>query len=242
MSQEIVLEGCIISYPKIFVPEQIDGAGDPKHQAQLILPANAPWDILNACVAEAIASKFGATPPAGLKMPWKDATEKGFPGQFLVSAYSDASSPPQVTDQAVQPLMDRGKIFSGCIVNAYVRFYGYKQQGGGVTLWLNAIQIVDNVNVTRLDNTKAAKDVFQPIAGAPPATAVMPPAAATGYAPPAAVPPVGYAQPGIPATAPQPAATGYAPPQPGVPPQPGIPATAPQPGAPVGPGPAAWNQ
>ncbi len=135
MPQEIVIEGAIITWPKLFTPEQIDGAGDPKFQAKLILPANAPWDLLNACVNEATAAKFPNGAPAGLTLPWKDATNDGFPGQFFINAYSGAGDPPQVTDQAVQPLMDRSKIFSGCIVNAYVRFYGYPQQGGGIAVF-----------------------------------------------------------------------------------------------------------
>jgi len=248
MSQDLVLENVVISYPTLFVPKQINGKGDPKFSATLILPANFDWGRVQAAAQEAITAKFGASVPANLRMPWKDATEDGFPGQFKVNAYSDRAI--QVVDQQVQPVMDQNQIFAGCIVNAYIRLYGYPNNGGGVAAGLNIIQIVNNTTVTRLDNAKSAKEVFQPIAGAPPPLAAAP----AGYAP----------QPGAPVQqnyAPQPGAVappGYAAPQPTPGPTPGpVPGTpqgyAPQPGQPPAPGapvaqapgaqpPQPWNQ
>lgn len=174
MAQELALQNVIINYPNLFDAKQINGTGDPKFSATLILPVDFDWGPVQQSVNEAIAAKWGANPPAGIKMPWTDAGPDGFPNQFLCKAYSGVDRPPQVADQLVQPVMDRGLIFSGCLVNAYVRFYGYPNNGGGIAVGLNGIMLVDNVNVTRLDNRKDLKEVFQPIAGAPAATAVGP--------------------------------------------------------------------
>ena len=170
MAQDIVLKG-IISYPNVFEAKQINGKGDPKFSASIILDPQTDWAAVQACVQEALVTKFGVgSIPQNYKSPFSQADEDGFPGLWLIHGYSDR--PVQVTDQRVQPVMDRSQVFAGCVVNVYVRFYGFDNAGNkGVGVGLNAVQIVDNVNVKLLDNTKDAKDVFKPIAGAPPALA-----------------------------------------------------------------------
>jgi len=233
MSQELILKNAIISYPNLFVAQQINHQGDPKFSATFILPADFDWAAANVAIEDAIAAakavgKLPATATStNIKIPWQDATGDGFPGQWLAKSYGDRM--PQVVDQSVQPIIDQNLIFAGCIVNAYVKLVGYNQNGGGVSVRLNGVQIVQNTNVARLDNVKDVKDVFQPVAGGPPASAPMP---------------GGYPQPGAPAQAGQPAT--YAPPvqagPPGIVPAgaPGVPQNAPQPGA-VPPG-QPWNQ
>lgn len=239
MAQDIVLTG-IISYPNVFVPKQINGRGDPKFSATLILDPATDWAAAQACVQEAIAAKFPQGAPANLRMPFQPADEDGFPGQWKIHAYGDRQ--PQVVDQRVQPVMDQNQLFAGCKVNMYVRFYGYDASGNrGVGVGLNAVQILDNVNVKRLDNSKDAKDVFQAVPGAPaqlaPTAYSQPPGGAVppgppqqqqypgtppqqpGYAPNPAGPGAGYpaAPPGPPAGAPPAAGYPSSPPQPGAP-------------------------
>jgi hypothetical protein len=237
MAQDIVLTG-IISYPTFFEPRQINGKGNPKFSGTLILDEGTDWNGVNACIQEALTAKFGTNIPPQWKNPIQPADAEGFPGRWLIRCYSDADKPPQVTDQRVQPVMDRSQIFAGCKVNLYVRFYGYSTSGNnGVGVGLNAVQIVDNVNVTRLDNTKDAKDVFQAIPGAPAQTAP------TAYSQPAGQPP-GAVPPGAPGSVPPPT-TGPSdyPPQAGpgdYPPQAGPGVAAPAAGGPaVPPGPGA---
>ena len=210
MAQDIVLTG-IISYPTLFEPKQINGKGDPKFSGTLILDPATDWNALNACIQEAIGSKFGNQVPANLRQPIVPADEDGFPGMWKIHAYSDAERAPQVVDQRVQPVMDRSQIFAGCKVNMYVRFYGYDTSGNkGLAVALNAVMIVDNINVTRLDNRRDAKDVFKPVPGAPAPlapTAYSAPGGAPGMYPPPPQPqtPPGYGQPQQPVYAPNPA-------------------------------------
>lgn len=234
MAQDIVLSG-IISYPHLFTPQQINGKGDPKFSCTLILDANTDWGAANTALQEALATKFGNAVPQHYKQPFQDASGDGFPGQFKINLYSDADKPPQVMNQAVQPLLDPAAIFAGCKVNVYLRLYGYSTSGNnGVGCGLNAVQLVDNVNVTRLDNRVDAKNVFQSVPGAP---AQLAP---TAYSQPQGQAP-GFPQqqqPGIPPGAPQatpPQQQGYAP-NPAAPPA-GYPAA--PPGPPAGAPPAA---
>lgn len=237
MAQDIVLTG-IISYPNVFVPKQINGRGDPKFSGTLILDPATDWDAAQACVQEAIAAKFPQGAPANLRMPFQPADEDGFPGQWKIHAYGDRQ--PQVVDQRVQPVMDQNQLFAGCKVNMYVRFYGYDASGNrGVGVGLNAVQILDNVNVKRLDNSKDAKDVFQAVPGAPaqlaPTDYSQPPGGAVPPGPPQQYPGTPPQQPGY---APNPAGPGAgypaAPPGPpaGTPPAAGHPSSPAQPGTP----------
>ena len=171
MSTDIVLKG-IIKFPNLFEARQINGRGKPKYSAILILDPGTDWNALNATIQEALAEKFDRGLPQHWAYPVQDATEDGFPGQGLIKAYSNEEYPPQVVDQHLNKVLDKGAIFGGCLVNAYIRFYGYDESGNrGVGCGLNAVQIIDNVNVTRLDNRKDAAQVFQAIPGAPVQTA-----------------------------------------------------------------------
>ncbi len=167
MSTDIVLRA-ILSYPQVFEPTQVQGQGEFKYRARLILDPQTDWGRVNGCITEAIAKKWPSGAPAGLEMPFHDATKDGFPGQYYISANSGTDYPPQVVDQNINRILDRSSVFGGCIVNASVNFYGAAVMGNQICVGLNAIQIVDNgPNVHRLDGRKDAKDLFQPIAGAP---------------------------------------------------------------------------
>jgi len=221
MAQDIVLTG-VINYPNLFVPRQINGRGDPKYSASLILDPSTNWQEVDAAIQEAARNRFPKGIPQDLRTPLKSAEDDGFPGQWKLNAYSDRA--PGVVDQQVQPLLDASQIFSGCKVRMHVRFFGYNTAGNrGVGVGLNNVQLLDNVNVKRLDSQKDAKSVFQPVEGAP---AQLSP---TAYSSPAQPGPVqlGPVQPG-------PAPTGPA--QPG-PVQPGPVQSGPAPTGPAQPGP-----
>lgn len=219
MSQDIVLNG-IISYPKLFEAQQINGQGDPKFTCRLILDPTTDWNAVNACVQEAIRVKWPQGAPANLAMPFHDARDDGFAGQYYLNASSNAESPPQVVDQNVNPVLDRSKLFAGCRVACYLRFAGYDNLGKGVGVYVNAVQIIDNVNVTRLDKRVDAKAVFKPIPGAPA------PLAPTAYPQPQGAPPAPFGGSQVPA-APPPVTAPVAPPGPpvGAPPAAGYPSS-----------------
>ena len=206
MAQDIVLTG-VINYPNLFVPRQINGRGDPKYSASLILDPSTNWQEVDAAIQEAARNRFPKGIPQDLRTPLKSAEDDGFPGQWKLNAYSDRA--PGVVDQQVQPLLDASQIFSGCKVRMHVRFFGYNTAGNrGVGVGLNNVQLLDNVNVKRLDSQKDAKSVFQPVEGAP---AQLSP---TAYSSPAQPGPV---QPGPVQSGPAQTPRAPAPPPPGAP-------------------------
>jgi hypothetical protein len=243
MSRDIVLQGVILSYPHLFTPRIVQQGQDPKFSANFILPANFDWSQVQAAVQEAINEKWGANVPPNLKMPWDtvpalDKNNQPAPhaGEYFLKSNCQADSRPQVVDQNVNPIIDQSQIFAGCIVNAYVQAYGYdKQVNKGVSLGLNAIQLVDNVNVTRMGGGgRDATEVFQAVPGSPAPTA---PAAAPGV-PGGAPAPVAPAP--APAAAPPVSAAPVAP-APGQAPAPAAPVAPGAPDAPDGHG-QPWNQ
>jgi len=211
MSQDIVLEG-IINFPTVFEPQQIDGKGEPKYSCTLILDPRTDWNAVQACVNEAIVAKFGNQIPSDLKMPFTLTEQPEFQGRYEIHAYGYSNRPIQVVDANVNPILDRSMVFSGCKAQMYVRFRAYNTSGNrGVGVDFYALQIVDNVNVKRLDNAKDAKDVFKAVPGAPAPLsqpAFAKPQQAPGPFPTGAPPqqaPGPFAQPGQNAAAPGPA-------------------------------------
>lgn len=176
MSQDIVINGAVLSYPHLFKAVVAKAGGDPRFGASLILPENFDWTGVQQAIQEAIAAKWPTGAPANLPMPFNQVTEGPYAGRYQLKAYAKADSPPQVVMQ--DPSIKAGphqaqEFFAGAMVNAYVRAYGYTQ--GGVSLHLNAVQLVSNdPSLPRLDSLKAATEVFQTIAGAPAATATVP--------------------------------------------------------------------
>lgn len=115
--------------------------------------------------------------------PWGDATNGGkqaqFQGRYLLKAnarYEDRQGnvvdekpgvfreDPQLGMIAIESKAD---VFSGCIVDAIVQFYGRRAPDPGVSCSLIGVLLRQNEGVQRLDNRESAKDAFAATAGAP---------------------------------------------------------------------------
>ena len=195
MSQDFVIEGAVLSYPHIFQPSVAQGASEARFGASLILPENYDWTQCQQALQEAISAQWPQGAPNNLRMPFDQVSDGVYAGRFQLKAYSKADKPPQVVMQnpAVKAGPHQaGEFFPGCIVNAYVRAFGYQQ--GGVSLNLNAIQLVSNdANLPRLDSQRAATEVFQTVPGGPAPTAGVP---GNGAQFPGAGQPMGQPAPG----------------------------------------------
>jgi len=175
----IVLENVILSYPHLFEPVQFKGKGAFRYSGQFIFPANYDFTTLLAFIASAEVAR-GI--PAGGKSPLSPVKDGPYKGQWQLAAYGYEHAP-QVVDQSVQPILDKKLIWAGCRVHANVDIYGYTEPTAGVTAGLTHVMIVDNVEsaaLPRLDNRQDAADVFQPIQGAPAASAPAMGGAPTG--------------------------------------------------------------
>lgn len=147
-TENIVVENCILSFPKLFKAEQINGKGDPVFTAALLLDQNGVnqvWTLLQQFAQTAFPN--GEYNQPNFHWPFSPANQnKNYANNprlaslHVMNAKSNEGYPPQVVDEARQVVVDRGKIYAGCIVAAAVRFYSYTNMGkSGIGCGLIAI-------------------------------------------------------------------------------------------------------
>ena len=120
-----------LSYANLFEPKSIQGS-KPKYSVSLIIPKSdkvtlAKIEAAIDAAIEAGTAKFGGKRPnkAALKLPLRDGdTERDDPpyeGAMFVNANS--TTPPQVVDESLAPILDRSQVYSGCYARASITFY-----------------------------------------------------------------------------------------------------------------------
>ena len=152
MNSTKVVTGVVrLSYANVWEPASINGS-NPKYSVSLIIPKSdkQTLDAINAAVDAAIkegVAKFGGKIPnkAALKLPLRDGDierdDEAYKGCYFVNANS--TSQPQIVDRAVQPILDRGEVYSGCFIRASINFYAFNSNGNkGVACGLGNIQKV----------------------------------------------------------------------------------------------------
>ena len=140
-----------LSYANVWEPASING-GTPKYSVSLIIPKDDEKALaaINAAIDAAIqdgVSKFGGKIPnrAALKLPLRDGDierdDEAYKGSYFVNANSTTA--PQIVDRAVQPVLDRGEVYSGCYARVSINFYAFNTNGNrGVACGLGNIQKV----------------------------------------------------------------------------------------------------
>ena len=208
-SRKLTIRNVVASYVKIVKPGQkMDNSGMeyscqlviPKDHAQVAEVQNAIMDVLN----EAFPGENYQSMRKGLR----DSDAEGKDGMmentfFMNVKRPESFGPLAVYNRGGQPITPTNEnIFSGCIINAVVSIYSFNTGGSrGVACGIEGVQIVDNVNVQRLDGTVDLGSAFQPLEGdggaevesspftAEPAAAATPaPTAPAAPAAPAAAP------------------------------------------------------
>ncbi len=140
-----------LSYAHVWEPASING-GTPKYSVSLIIPKSDTKTInaINAAVDAAIkdgAAKFGGKIPnkAALKLPLRDGDAERDDEAYKDSMFVNANSTtaPQIVDLAVQPILDRAEVYSGCYARVSVNFYAFNSNGNrGIACGLGNIQKV----------------------------------------------------------------------------------------------------
>lgn len=140
-----------LSYAHVWEPASINGS-NPKFSASLIIPKSdtKTIDAINAAIDAAIkegVAKFGGKAPnkAALKLPLRDGDverdDEAYKDAFFVNANSTTA--PQIVDRAVQPILDRAEVYSGCYVRVSLNFYAFNTNGNkGIACGLGNIQKV----------------------------------------------------------------------------------------------------
>ena len=138
-----------LSYEHVWEPVAVNDS-KPKYSVSLIIPKTDTKTInaINAAVENAIkdgVAKFGGKiPPRGaLKLPLRDGDlereDEAYTGSYFVNANSTTA--PQIVDRAVQPILDRSEVYSGCYARVSVNFYAFNTNGNkGIACGLGNIQ------------------------------------------------------------------------------------------------------
>ena len=138
-----------LSYANVWEPASVNG-GTPQYSVSLIIPKSDTRTIglINAAIDNAIkqgTAKFGGKIPnkAALKLPLRDGDterdDEAYKGAYFVNANSTTA--PQIVDTAVQPILDRSEVYSGCYARVSINFYAFNSNGNrGIACGLGNIQ------------------------------------------------------------------------------------------------------
>lgn len=140
-----------LSYFHGWEPVSING-GTEKYSVSVLIPKSDTNTIvaiekaIDAAIEEGVA-KFGGKKPnkAAIKLPLRDGDierdDEAYKGHYFINANSTTA--PQIVDQAVQPILDRSQVYSGCYGRVSINFYAFNSNGNkGVAAGLGNIQFV----------------------------------------------------------------------------------------------------
>ena len=156
-----------LSYAHVWDPVSINDS-QPKYSVSLLIPKGDKETVkrINAAVDAAIEegiAKFGGKKPnkAALKLPLRDGdTERDdevYKNAYFVNANSTTA--PQIVDRAVNPILDREEVYSGCYARVSINFYAYNTNGNkGIACGLGNIQKI--ADGEPLGGRSNAKDDF----------------------------------------------------------------------------------
>lgn len=138
-----------LSYANIFEAKSIQG-GKPKYSVSLIIPKSDTETLAKIeraidAVLDAGIGKFGGKRPnkAALKLPLHDGDierdDEAYANAMFVNANS--TTPPQVVDASLQPILDAAEVYSGCYARVSISFYAFNTNGNrGIACGLGNIQ------------------------------------------------------------------------------------------------------
>lgn len=138
-----------LSYANLFEAKSIQGS-KPKYSVSLIIPKSdkATLARIEAAIDAAIEAgiaKFGGKRPnkAALKLPLRDGDTERDDEAYANSMFVNANSttPPQVVDESLAPILDRSQVYSGCYGRASITFYAFNTNGNkGIACGLGNVQ------------------------------------------------------------------------------------------------------
>lgn len=160
----------ILSFPRLFEPTAAKGSTDKKYGLILLLPPNDPQiaqiqQNYNTAVADAFPNGYTGVDqcfePYDTRMQGKEWYDPRFSGWYVLSANSREDNAPEIVDAQLQPLMNRAKVYPGCVVYANINIYGYTSGRGGIGGGLNGVMVPgEEGQFGRLDNKPTAQAMF----------------------------------------------------------------------------------
>jgi|Laugresu1bdmlbdd_1035124.scaffolds.fasta_scaffold02623_5 hypothetical protein len=159
----------ILSFPSLITPRPRSEGGPEVYSCSLLFSAAAQktpeFAKLKAACEAAAKERFDGKVPAGLKLPFRDGSEKdyaGYAGTVYISPWSKQK--PGIVDENVEPLLDLDRLYPGVIVRADIKPFAWAVSGNkGVSFGLNHLQIVRDGE--RMDGKSSPSSVFSPVGG-----------------------------------------------------------------------------
>lgn len=186
MGTPVLIKNCIVAWPELAEPHAAPGTDNPKYSVECIIDAKTPD---GAAAMQALEAAFIAEVTAANKQqfaaqiprPWhvgealnaKRAAEGKDPRPELLDSgryalrVSKKTKVPVVDAQRLD--LDPTRVFGGCICNIAVDVYAwFRGVSPGVFCGLNGVQLVSDVNVTRLGTSgPTVEQMFEMVEGAP---------------------------------------------------------------------------
>ena len=168
-----------IVWPALFEPESYNGS-DPYYKAVLLFERDADFTEIKQAIAEAAAKKFPGKDKEfykKLRKPLREGNEKAVNEHGLQDTESfyynrlfmnvKSKYQPQIVDKYNQPITDPDVIYGGCIVRAYLSFFGFDHLGNkGISTSLRAIVKVDDgepIGGGKIDTSTVFAGVIQEV-------------------------------------------------------------------------------
>lgn len=155
-TEYFVVQNAILSFPKLFVPEQVAGKGEPKFTTALIVD-NATGEMLNNKARELAQKAFpnGEWQLPNFRLPCSNTNDKFSvaKGTFLYrdnpitankmvfNVTSDQTRPPKIVGgNPLQDITDRSQIYAGAIVAVNMSMYTFSNSGNiGVAVGFDSV-------------------------------------------------------------------------------------------------------
>ena len=135
----------------------------PKSDTETVKAIN---EAIDAAIEEGVA-KFGGKKPnkAAIKLHLRDGNterdDEAYKGHYFSNA--NRTTPPQVVDKYVKPILDRNEEYSGCYARVSLNFYAFNSNGNkGVACGLGNIQKIRDGE--SLGGRSSATDDFSTVA------------------------------------------------------------------------------
>ena len=157
-----------------------DPTAAPSYGITMLFEEGETLSEIKSLATKLMTDKFGSDKakwPKGFNKPWRDqgekdkenpdATGKTYDGFVSGNLFMNASTKqqPEVTDEALQPVVSAKVVYSGCYMRAYVTLFWYEKKGNkGIGVSLGPVQKVDDGEPLG-GAAPAAASVFSPVKG-----------------------------------------------------------------------------
>lgn len=138
-----------LSYANVWEPKAMNQGDREKYSTAILIDKKdkATVKAIENCIEaakQAGKAKWNGKIPATLKLPLRDGDEEkpddeNYAGMYFLNASS--TTPPQIVDKRVQPILDRDEVYSGVFAKVSLNFYPFNTNGNrGVAVGLGNIQ------------------------------------------------------------------------------------------------------